>query len=268
MSGVVGEPVSTMGSDCARSIAREPTPSRRPLDARVPSHGTRRGTWRLGLADRPCGRVGCSGSGLSGDPRRSARTPPPCRSPGSQGLYAVRPGGPDQRRTRRPRRRRGTRSPSCRSTRDCRRRPGVVEPTWPPPASWPIRRSRRASGGRAPPRSASSPPTRAAAATASGPGDGSDGMDGDYMASAGHRAERAGRRLHLGRGRGDLQRQPGLDGRALRLRLRRHRPRPARQTAQNASEGNPVPATPVVAGAPVAATRSTAPARPTGRTAR
>ena len=105
-------------------------------------------------------------------------------------------------------------------------RPG--RPTWPPPGRWPTRRCRRAAAA------ATQICVLAANSGDTGygfwPGDGSDGMDGDYMASAAHRQNQLGAAYtDGGRGR-DLQRQPGLDGRAVRLRLRRRPvgPAPAR----------------------------------------
>ena len=58
------------------------------------------------------------------------------------------------------------------------------------------------------------------------PGDGSDGMESDYMASAGHRQNMLNAGYDTVGHRRDLQRRPGLDRRALRLRLRRPRPGP------------------------------------------
>ena len=82
------------------------------------------------------------------------------------------------------------------------------------------------------------------------PGDGSDGMDGDYMASAPHRQNELGAAYtDVGVGVTCSGGQAwtvevfgytiGDESSAL-----------ARQAGQNASQGDPVPATPVVAGAP------------------
>ncbi len=100
------------------------------------------------------------------------------------------------------------------------------------------------------------------------PGDGSDGMNGDYMASAGHRQNMLNAGLHRRRCRSDLQRQPGVDGRAVRLLLRRPRScrravRPCR-TPTRATRCRPVRSWP----APRPVTRSTARDRRSGRTAR
>ena len=58
------------------------------------------------------------------------------------------------------------------------------------------------------------------------PGDGSDGMESEYMNSAGHRQNMLNAGYDtVGLGR-DLQWRPGLDRRALRVRLRRPRPWP------------------------------------------
>ena len=63
------------------------------------------------------------------------------------------------------------------------------------------------------------------------PGDGSDGMDGDYMASGWPPRERARCRVHLGRGGRDLQRQPSVDRRDVRVRLRHRCLRPSSRQA-------------------------------------
>ena len=203
------------------------------------------------------------GAGRTTGHRRGRRPPPPHDLGSVEALYAAGPVGPDQRRAGRPVVGRPARARAGGGPRPGRRRPGVGGPPGRRRAPSPTRRC--AGCGAAP-----SPATLCVLAANSGdsgngywPGDGSDGMEGDYMASAGHRQNMLNAGYDTVGVGVTLQRRPGVHRRAVRLRLRR--PRVGRRAARpprTPCEGDPVPAGPAVAGAPDRRARSTARARP------
>ena len=149
----------------------------------------------------------------------------------------VRPGAP-----------RGCRSPSSRSTRSCRPTPRRGRPTWPPPAPSPI--------PRLPPCDEQANQVCVLAANSGDtgygfwPGDGSDGMNGDYMSSTSHRQNQLGAAYNLV---GVGVTCSGNQAWTVELFGYTYGDLPsayARENIQNVFEGDPVPSAPVVAGTP------------------